>query len=299
MSHSFQPTPRAASRLLWLALAVLLAWLGTTPAQAQLDVNLQITRRIYMLNEPLLATVIIHNLSGQDVMLADTQEGGQWLSIQIVDNDGRFIPPRNPKYEVEPLPIRAGETMKRTLNLNELYSLGDFGAYKVHASVFFPPTGKFISSRNHLIELTEGLRIWKETVGAPGGGGYRTFSLLTLEEEGKKMLYVRLAGVDDGIVYGCYCLGHILDNFPPQAILDSGNNLAVLQLVGQKAYLLSRIGVDGAFLGQTNYVTPKSQPYLRKTAGGALQIVGAVRPEVIAQAAAAAGPKLSDRPKGF
>ena len=86
-------------------------------------------RRLFMINEPVLATVAITNQAGRDIMLADTAEGGQWFSFQITSSEGRLVPPRNANYELEPLQLRAGETVKRTVNLNELYSLGDFGSY--------------------------------------------------------------------------------------------------------------------------------------------------------------------------
>ena len=120
------------------------------------------------------------------------------------------MPPRNPNYELEPLQLRAGETVKRTVNLNELYSLGDFGSYHVKASIYLPAAGKYFGSRTMPLELTDGRQIWKQTVGVPEGtegDEYRTFTLLTMEEQGSKMLYVRLQGQTTGTVYGCYNLG--------------------------------------------------------------------------------------------
>jgi hypothetical protein len=251
-----------------------------------------------------LATVIIGNQTGRDLVLADTVEGGQWFSFQIVSSDGRIVPPRRADYELEPLDLHAGETVKRTVNLNELYSLGDYGAYRVKASIYVAPAGKYFGSRPLPMELSDGRTIWSQVVGAPGeeegAANNRKFALLTMETEGAKMLYVRVQGTDDDTVYGCYNLGKLVDGVPPDAKFDSGNNLAVLQLISPRTYLLSRIGVNGNFLSQATYVTPKSQPYLRKTANGALQIVGAVRETAVAaNKPAENAPKISDRPPGF
>jgi hypothetical protein len=49
-------------------------------------------------------------------------------------------------------------------------------------------------------------------------------------------------------------------------------------------------------------MTPKTQPFLRKTQSGNLEIVNAIRqePQVAASARPSEnGPKLSDRPPGF
>ena len=63
---------------------------------------------------------------------------------------------------------------------------------------------------HHAAGTTDGRQIWKQTVGVPEGtegDEYRTFTLLTMEEQGSKMLYVRLQGQTSGTVYGCYNLG--------------------------------------------------------------------------------------------
>ena len=109
------------------------------------------------------------------------------------------------------------------------------------------------------------------------GDRYRTFTLLTMEEQGTEDALRAPARADTGTVYGCYNLGRMVAGFQPDAKFDAGNNLAVLHLIGPKTYSLSRIAIDGKFQGQDTYVTPKTQPFLRRAASGALQLVGAVR----------------------
>ena len=114
------------------------------------------------------------------------------------------------------------------------------------------------------------------------------------------MLYVRVVGQDDGAVYGCYNLGHILDGFPPDAKFDAGNNLAVLQTIGRREYLFSRIGIDGNFISQSTYASVKGQPFLRESRRRSPATWSAPS----ARTAGTAGrprryPKLSDRPIGL
>jgi hypothetical protein len=86
---------------------------------------------------------------------------------------------------------------------------------------------------------------------------------------------------------------------PPQAEFDSANNLYILQLIGNRAYALTKISPNGQFGGQTNYSAPKARPMLRRTADGALEIVGGRREAALAQNPAEPVPKLSDRPEGL
>jgi hypothetical protein len=287
----------------WRALSWLLLLSMVVTAEAQVNVSLQIKRRTFLVHEPVIATVTIVNQTGKDVMLADTEEGKQWFSFAVVGNGGRTIPARNPDYELQPLPIRAGETVKRSVNLNELYELGDVGSYRATASIFIAAAGKWFSSRPDPFDLTEGRVIWKQTAGDPDAPDNevveRTFTLLTLEQDKGRMLYVRVVGESEGIVFGCYNLGRILEGYPPDAKFDSGNNLAILQATSRREYLLSRIGIGGNFVGQQVYTTTKGTPRLRKLEDGTLQIVGATRQEPVAKAALEDAPKLSDRPPGF
>lgn len=286
--------------LLFLALCVV----ALAPAQAQLTVQLNIGRRAHMIYEPILATVSIANMTGRQVVLEDSQ-ASQWFTFQIMSSDGHSIPARNPDYRLEPLTLNPGETMKRTVNLQELYQLGDFGTLKVQANIYLAQAGRFFPSKPAVIEMTEGRKIWEHAVGVPegmeGGGGTRRFSLLTLEHAKGKMLYVRVEGENEGKVYGCYNLGRLVQGIEPEMQFDLANNLWVLQLVAQKTYFLSKIGINGEFQAQSTYVTPKSKPYLRKLGDGTLQIVGAVRQtrEVPGDPEQKKAPKLSDRPPGF
>ncbi|MHA3771398.1 hypothetical protein ACXR0O_07665 [Verrucomicrobiota bacterium sgz303538] len=284
-------------------LLLLLSCVALVPAHGQLAVGLNIKRRMHMLYEPMLATVTITNNSGRELMLDDAQQG-QWFSFTITTQEGRTIPPRNPDYKLEPLQLQPGETAKRTVNLTELYQLADYGMHKVRANILLAGLDKYFSSNSDIVELTEGRVIWKQTVGVPStevtqGDASRTFTLLTLEHDDGKYLYVRVIGADDGVVYGCYSLGKLIEGAKPEPQFDRGNNLWVLQLVGQKTYFLSKIGIGGDFQAQSTYITPKSKPFLRKLADGTLQMVGAVRQERVATQDAPPVPKLSDRPAGL
>jgi hypothetical protein len=274
------------------------------PARAQITVDLSMKRHLFIAHEPVLATVTVTNLSGRDITLADTPEM-QWFAFQITGTGERIFPPRNPNYALDPLEIKAGAQMTRTVNLSELYEIGDYGTYRVRASIFFAELNKFFSSRNTSIEVTEGQLLWTQTVGTPGGTAQdatlRKFSLLSHQQGEFRVLYVRVEDRDNSTVYCTQELGRLLEGQPPVEEFDLGNNLYILQLTGQREYLLSKIGLNGEYLGGTRYTAPKSRPYFRRLADGQLQIVGAKRETVIAKGGpgSEAPAKLSARPAGL
>lgn len=285
-----------------LRLLVLLAcvFAAVTTAHAQISVSISLKQRFYLRHEPIVATVSLTNLTGHDITLSDTEQY-QWFAFRIVAENERMITPRNLRYKVPPLDVKAGETVKRSVDLAELYELGEYGTFRVTANVFYDGLDKFFNSKPTHIEITEGRTIFRRVAGVPegqpGGGQMRVFSLLAHQRGEINTLYVRVEGKDDGSTFCTFPLGRLLDGVPPQAQFDSANNLYVLQLVGTRAYTLTKITPSGQFAGQTNYSAPKTRPTLRRTSEGALQIIGGQRETAIAQVPdTAPPPKLSDRP---
>jgi hypothetical protein len=267
-------------------------------ASAQITVDLSIKRRLFIANEPLIATVTVNNLTGRDITLADTPQM-PWFSFQVNGRGERIIGPRNPNYGLDPLEIKAGGSMRRSVNLNELYQIADYGIYRIRANIYFAEAKKFFSSKPTAIEITDGRLLWKRNVGSPSDDGVRTFSILGHQQGEYTVAYVRVEDREKGTVYCVHELGRMLEGQPPLMEFDLANNLYVLQLVGQRDYVLSKIGINGEYLGQTRYSAPKSRMYLRKLDDGQLQVVGGRRVEEVAQNPAIPPTKLSDRPPGL
>ena len=285
------------------AVALCLGFLA--PAlEAQVRVDLRIPRRLYVAYEPVTVIISITNMAGRDITLQDGN-GEKWCNFEIQTEDGRLIPPRNPDQGLNPITIPAGETVKRSANLSALYPIGEFGMYRVRASVYFADAQKFFGSPTSNIEISEGKLIWQQTVGVPdgkpGAGGLRTLSLLTFRLERDNRLYVRVEDKDAGIVYATQQLGPILTNNPPTMEIDRANQLHILQLVGLQTYLYTRVGLNGETLAQLTYNSVNSRPKLRKREDGEVVVAGgqADIPVTASDNPVPAGPKLSDRPAGM
>ena len=275
---------------------------AVTSARAQITVGISIKERFHIVHEPVVATATLTNLTGRDITLTDTDQY-QWFAFRITGADDRVVPPRDLHYKVPPLTVKSGETVKRSVDLQELYDMGEDGTYRVVANVYFDGMDKFFSSRPTHVEITEGRIVWQKTAGIPegqpGAGQMRVFTLLAHQRGKVNTLYIRVKDQDDGSIFCTFPIGRLLDAVPPQAEFDSANNLYILQLTGNRAYALTKISPNGQFGGQTAYAAPKKRPMLRRTGDGALEIVGGVRETALAQNPAAPVPKLSDRPAGL
>lgn len=275
--------------------AFLLAMLARS--HAQLDVTLEMSRNMFIRGEPVEATVVIRNLAGRDLMLTDT-EAGHWFGFEIM-KEGVPIAPHRRDYKNEPQVILNGGSIRRKVDLLRLYPVNEYGTYSVRAAIYFPDTRKFINSEPVKLDISEGRKLWSQTVGVPvgkdGSGGYRVFTLLSFQLPKENTLYARIEDEATGAGFGTYPLGRLVGGNTPGHEFDLQNTLHVFHLVGPKQYFLSKIGVDGEWMGQTSWRSESGRAAVRRKADGRMVVVGASRISEKPNAAPDV-PRLSDRP---
>ena len=279
-----------------LALSILLAGL-LSGAHAQLEVSLDMKRNIFIRGEPIEASVTVRNLAGKDVMLRD-MDGNQWFSFQIMKGSDTPVAPRG-NYRNEPQVILSGGSVRRSVDLLRLYPVDEYGTYTVRAAIYFPDTGKFFASPPTRLDISEGRKLWTQTVGVPGSkegaGEYRVMSLLSFQQVKQMTIYARIEDEGSGASFGTYPLGRMVGNATPGHEFDQDNTLFVFHMVGPSQFALSKIGVNGEWLGQTMWHSEKGRATVRRKPDGTMVVVGATRtsdkpvagPDV---------PRLSDRP---
>jgi hypothetical protein len=275
---------------------VLLAVIAT--ARAQLDVSIEMKRNIFMRGEPVEVSVLIRNLAGKDVILRDV-ESHQWFGFELTHGSENPIGPRDAGYKNEPVVILNGDTVRRKVDLLRLYPITEFGTYKMRAAIYFAETGKYIASETVRVDISDGRRMWSQTVGVPasrdGAGQYRKLSLLSFQQPKELTAYVRVEDERTGDILGTYPLGRLVGGATPTTEFDADNTLHVFHLVGPHQYALSKIGVNGEWLGQTMWSSSKGRATVRRKEDGRMVIVGATRADLPPPSPLPV-PKLSDRP---
>ena len=267
-------------------------------ARAQLDVGLEMKRHIFMRGEPIEVTVAIRNLAGKDVILRDVDQH-QWFGFEITRGADTPVGPLSPDYRNDPLVILSGDSVRHKVDLLKLYPMTEYGTYKVRAAIYFPETGKYLTSGPLRIDVSDGRKMWTQTVGVPaskdGAGGYRHMTLLAFQQPKENTLYARVEDEATGDILGTYPLGRLVGGSAPTTEFDADNTLHVFHLVGPSQYNLSKIGVNGEWLGQSLYSSAKGRATVRRKPDGRMVIVGATRVND-APVGGPPVPKLSDRP---
>jgi hypothetical protein len=280
-----------------------LACLSAAVAHAQIDVSLSVERHLYLCYEPIIATVTITNMTGRDLTLADNAPD-KWFSFEIMNATGEPVPPIAADYHEDPMTIPNGETVKRKVNLVNLYPVTDYGAYHVRALIYFKEMDKYFASPTSVVEVSEGQTLWSQTVGIPDGqpdaGQYRTYTLLSFRQPKNLMLYVKIVDENAGKVHGTFALGPLINGYDPDVEVDALSELNILQMIAPKEYVYTRLGPNGDMLGQKDFTDLKTRPHLRKAGDGDVAVAGGI--EVLPSTRPAnepVGPKLSDRPVGM
>ncbi|MEO8045163.1 MAG: hypothetical protein ABI674_09680 [Spartobacteria bacterium] len=267
---------------------------GALSAQGQIQVDLKFKRLQYIAYEPVIATVTITNLAGRDIELRDDNEQ-HWYGFEVTANEGRTLAPIRQGDE-GPLKMAAGTSVTRKINLTPLFPITDLGTYHVRANVFFADMNKFFYARAKVFQVTTARPIWRRTVGDPGGGGVRTYSLMTNRFSDHTSLYVRVEDQENSLVYSTFSLGRLISFDEPHAEVDRDNQLHVLHCSAPRIWSYSVVGLDGRLLKHTTYSQTRSTPRLRRTPEGAVVVSGGMQDVPVAPAAGNAVPKLSDRP---
>ena len=286
----------------WRHLAVAIISLsGAVAAHAQIEVDLALPRRAYILYEPVIAKITVTNNTGHEVTLEDIG-GKQWFNLDVTRLDGGIVQPYDTDYKLRPLTIHAGETLNRQIDLTPLFPIRERGTHRVRANIYYPEADKFFYSNFATFELTDGKLLWRQNVGSPTDvGSTRQVSLLTHTLLDKMLLYVRVRDENGNNVYTTQSIGRVIvSGREPQEYFDRDNVLHVLHESFPGTYLYTEINMDGERVNQLAYLrVGTSRPFLVKTAAGNVEVHGGQLQAPRVAGESDAPTKLSARPKGL
>ena len=284
-------------RIFKLCLLSVLLFGSAFEAHAQVMLDLKISRRLYIIYEPLIVTVTIKNRTGRELHLED-KNGHQWFGFDIVRQDGTPIAPNNTGYTLKPLTLGVGETITRKLNISPLYSLHEFGMHRIRATVFVAETGDYFVSPQRQVDITEGKVLWTDIVGVPDKRETRKISLLSHRIPQGNRLYIRIEDEGAGMIYCTTKIGRLLSYGQPKVKFDQNNEVHVIHKTSPGMYGYYHFGLNGKLVQSGTYIkVDKSFPKLRHASDGSVVIKGGRIHAPLAESVDNPRPKLSDRPR--
>jgi hypothetical protein len=279
-------------------LLLVLSLLGCASAHAQLEVSIELPRRAYLRGESIEAKVSIRNLAGHDITLGDVP-GNRWFGFEVVRSQDTPIGALDPTYHNPTTIIESGSTIERTVDLMKLFPLNELDSYKVRAAVYFAEQKKYYTSDVANIDISEGKVLWRQTAGVPEGkesaGELREFSLVLFQKRKELALYARVEDETTNNVLATYPIGKMIAGSTPATELGSDNTLHILHMNAPSQYALSKVGINGEWMGQSLWSSATGRATVRRKPDGTMVVVGAQRIREAANGGPVV-PKLSDRP---
>jgi hypothetical protein len=298
-----------APRTALLLPVLVLLWLASADScLAQISATLRLAHETYLAGEPVVATLTVTNQAGRDITLKGGVTEDSWCLVQVNAMRGEAPVHRTDPPVIPPLFIPAGETVSRTLPLNDFFDLPTTGQYRTKISISFGSNRSQFVTPTAFFNVDPGHKIWSTSVGVPdgqeNGGVPRLFSVLSLQRREGMFLYAKLENQRDGSYYPPYFLGRMLSAVGPQMQIDRDNNLYVLHAASDDTYILSQVDVSTGRSGQAVYrsKTPRAgRPSLQRQPDGKLTISGGIRVNEteLDPRGAPDRARISNRPEGF
>lgn len=282
-SKFMSPGPKT-SPILAFALAAVVSWSIVGRLSAQITVELEMDRSLFMAHEPITGKLTLVNRAGQDLIFGDSG-GMSWLDFNVTDGSGYLLTPVQSGGVERPIVLSAGQTYTHEVTINKRYPMANTGTYRVKASVSFPQINRVFETKTVSVQVTDGQAMWSQIVGVPKGhpqsGTYREYSLMTYYHGARsKALYFRLRDSDSGMVFRTYPIGDYMSLRPPTHAIDTENQLHVLHMTGPQAYKYTIINIDGEPIEQRNlFEKETSRPELKISSYGDVTVVGGLSEE--------------------
>ena len=246
-----------------------LVWVVAGTGWAQLDLRLETPKSSYLQYAPIPLTVLLKNLGGTDLVLAD-EAGQPWLELIVQSTDGLLLKPDRPLVS-QPLTLRPGETRTVPLDLAPLFLVREPGGYRARASVRLS-SGQTLLTEPLTFLVGRGEVIWSVPRGE--GKDRRVFSLLKFYEDPNVGLYLRVEVPEQNQVFPSRRLGSFLPLGQPSAEFDAKNHLHLLYAVAPGQYRVTVVNPDGNLLREETRQETLEKPRLRPGPDGLVDVEG-------------------------
>lgn len=286
-------------------------------ARAQLLVNVSLERTNFVKHEPLIATVVVENKAGKDIVLGGPNKAS-WLNVDVRTSDGRIVAPDDESPFAESVVLKKDAVLSRKVNLMAYFPVEEPGFYQVSASVYFPDLQRWLASGRRPVFQVNSPRpaFWERTIGVQEGhaqaGRYRRYKLFTNKSNANtstgglelQLVYVQILDEETGMNLTTYPLGEILTYREPQPTTDKEGNLQLLFMSAPQMFTYVVIDCDGAIKERKLYRSGADSPELMQSGDGYVSVRGGRMYDPVAEAERARAKaketrSLSDRPPGL
>ena len=260
-------------KTLW-AIAALVLMTVALPAAAQVSMELQLNRSVYMQYEPVYAKLKLRNYSGQPLVFGveDELKGEVLFEITRGTETVAKIPAKDIPVSMNIL--MPGASLELVVPISQYYQIEKLGTYRVHAYLKHKMLKDMFRSNECRFEVNPGVEVWKRTVGIPdmlrvgeADSGKkqqeikeRTFSLRVMGENAVKHYYLVIE--DKQYVYAVLRVGREVGMERYKVEVDMLSRLHLLIPISPKLFRYAIVNLDGRAEQDKYLKTTKTIPSL-------------------------------------
>jgi hypothetical protein len=238
-------------------------------ALAQLALDIDFSRNVYLVNEPVYARLRLRNDSGTPLVFGESEnlQGRLYLEV-IAPNGNRYSMPETAANPLQGLVLREGQEREVLFELTEFMKFHVAGSYKIYAYVGHDMLPVKYRTPDRRFEINTGVSLWKRTVGLPeilsGASAQqsrqRTYELLALRDGRKKNIYLTI--YDARKLHAMIPLGEIQGAASIRCEVDAFSSLHLLLPMSSRVYEYLKYTPEGELETRKLYRKDKVAPVL-------------------------------------
>ncbi len=257
------------------------AFLSGVLLQADVVMNLEMSRTSFMRFEPVLATLTLRNTSGQALIFGGEAEFKGHLEIELSDLTDRPIRGSGTKVDLRGMILRSGVDHRIRVNLSKWVNLTQVGLYRVKLAISHPMLKDEYESNGCQFDVSTGKVFWSRRFGVPkledhaigDAAQLRNYTIRGLQDGSS--LYFYLSVEDDQNIYTMKRIGRALGREQPVCEIDMLNRLHVLLPLTPKIFQYQVFDWNGLREINKIYKTAERVPLLfRDARTGDVKIIG-------------------------
>lgn len=261
-------------------LAALLA-LAALGASAQMGLDIDLNRTVYMQYEPIYACISLRNDSGRALVFGNDPRLQGFILFEIRDMNGRLVPKRpGTEISVTGLVLGPGEVKRMVLPVNKYYDVDPLGTYRINVYLSHSMLPAEYKSRDLKFQVARGVDDWSRTVGIPDLSGKnsgkavpRTYTIRSLVEGSNRYYYLIVEDAEK--VFGVMRIGRAIGQEKFHAEIDMLSRIHLLMPVSPKVGHYLAFSIDGANIANEYRKTASTIPsLLRDPVSGTVTLVG-------------------------
>lgn len=243
-------------------------------AFGQIVVELKETRRDFMVGEPVVLKLTLHNNSDETIDLRDIGDM-PWLFLRVTQRGAgnRTISPIA-RAKFPPMTLKPGQSLAHTLSLKSFYNFVGEGSYSCTATVCLQDGKTTFSSVPARFDLVGGSALWSQQVHVKGKS--LRLSVCCMHVGGKARLFGQVMNEDTRQVVASVLLGQFLNFAAPRCMMDGGKNVHVLFQSNTTYFTYAVFSPSGARLSSQLFKRSGGVPIGLVATGSGIQVAGAV-----------------------